>query len=441
GEQPFKGEQPMQIAYQHANDSVPTPSSKNPRVPAELDELVLWATARDPEQRPRDARAMLDQLFETHSQLMTALPANTSSQRTMVMPSAAAPATEALVTPAGNDAETQVLGARTRTPSAAGAVSDRTSALTVKTGKRRAKGWWLFAAVILITAIAATAGWYFGAGPGSKTVIPESIAGLSIAEATAELQKLGLEVSPTTGTTSDPVVAAGLVANSDPKMGSAVEHGRTVTLLISSGPKPLPVPAFAGMSESDAKAAIDSGGFTYKESIGQFDATVAAGTVIDALAADQSSLTGVATYGEKQPVTLLVSVGPLPDIAGMSVADATKAITDAKLEAGAVNEAEFSDTVPQGSALHVQPQGDATVVRVGDTVDIVTSKGVEQIPVPDVVGMSWADAKQPLLDAGFKLDYNIFADAAPNLFFVTKTTPGAGENAPKGSTIKVNFSS
>jgi serine/threonine protein kinase len=36
GEQPYKGEQPMQIAYQHANDSVPTPSSKNSRVPAEL---------------------------------------------------------------------------------------------------------------------------------------------------------------------------------------------------------------------------------------------------------------------------------------------------------------------------------------------------------------------------------------------------------------------
>ena len=56
GEQPYVGEAPMQIAYQHANDSVPAPSSKNPAVPAELDELVLWATARDPEERPRDAR-------------------------------------------------------------------------------------------------------------------------------------------------------------------------------------------------------------------------------------------------------------------------------------------------------------------------------------------------------------------------------------------------
>jgi serine/threonine protein kinase len=57
GEQPFRGEQAFQIAHQHANDTVPTPSTKNPRVPAELDELVLWATARDARPASRDRSA------------------------------------------------------------------------------------------------------------------------------------------------------------------------------------------------------------------------------------------------------------------------------------------------------------------------------------------------------------------------------------------------
>ena len=43
--------------------------------------------------------------------------------------------------------------------------------------------------------------------------------------------------------------------------------------------------------------------------------------------------------------------------------------------------------------------------------------------------------------AGFELDYNIFADAAPNLFTVSDLTPDGGTQAPKGSTVKVNFSS
>ena len=136
GEQPFKGEQPMQIAYQHANDSVPSPSAKNPKVPAELDELVLWATARDPEERPKDARAMLDVLFETHSALMTAAPttATTTAQRTMVMPSA---------TPAVHTtAETQVIGSRARvvtTPTPA--VAESTATLAQATARRRRRAW------------------------------------------------------------------------------------------------------------------------------------------------------------------------------------------------------------------------------------------------------------------------------------------------------------
>src|SRR5690606_20854053 len=88
GEQPFKGDQPMQIAYQHANDSVPVPSSRNPRVPAELDELVLWATAREPDERPRDARMMLDQLLTTREELRTPTTGTTAlPQATVVMPS------------------------------------------------------------------------------------------------------------------------------------------------------------------------------------------------------------------------------------------------------------------------------------------------------------------------------------------------------------------
>ena len=58
GEQPFKGEQPMQVAYQHANDAVPRPSKLNRDVPPQLDDLVLWATAKDPSARPADAGVM-----------------------------------------------------------------------------------------------------------------------------------------------------------------------------------------------------------------------------------------------------------------------------------------------------------------------------------------------------------------------------------------------
>jgi serine/threonine-protein kinase len=350
----------------------------------------------------------------------------------MVMPSAAASA--------DTTAETQVIGSRQR-PAAALAPADSTAQLATVAARRKRRGWVLFAIIAVIALLAGGTGWYFGAGPGSRVTIPDSIAGMSIADATAALEKLGLTVDQTTGTIDSPTVPVDQVANTDPPFGTGVAPGSTVQLLLSTGPKQLPVPAFAGMSEADATAAVKAAPFTLKDTLHQFDATVAEGTVIDALAGDGSSLTGVATYGELQPVTLIVSAGPLPDLAGMSVDDATAKLKAVGLELGTINQAEFSDTVPQGNVIRAQGVDGATVIRTGDTVDLITSKGVELVTVPNVIGLTWADAKPQLEEAGFALDYNIFADAAPGLFTVTNLDPDENTDQPKGSTIKVNFSS
>ena len=445
GEQPFKGEQPMQIAYQHANDSVPAPSRKNAKVPAELDELVLWATSREPDDRPRDARAMLDRLYEVHSDLMTALPATaaTSVQRTMVMPTATA---------TDPTAETQVIGQRGRLPLAPtsvhsqsallrAAAPDAITALALTAKKRRSRAPLIVILILLLVAGAGTAGWYFGFGPGSFVTIPSDLAGTTIDAATAELTALGLEVNPENGQVSDPVVPAGAVAATDPAGGSSINRGAVVQLLISTGPQLLDVPAFAGMTEDDAKASIAAAPFTLDENIiRQFDGSIAQGIVIDALATDGTSLSGVAQYFERQSVTLIVSAGAIPDVSGLTVDEATAALEVAGLSSGEVREEENSDTIPQGSVIRAVPIAGAEIVRVGDIVDLITSKGVEQVEVPDVVGQSWADAKQVLVDAGFDLQYNGVADLLPGSFKVSALSPEGGRLAPRGSTLRISFS-
>ena len=62
GRPPFEGDTALSVAYQHLHDRVPAPSTFNPDVPEELDELVLQATEPDPDHRPIDAAAMLDDL-------------------------------------------------------------------------------------------------------------------------------------------------------------------------------------------------------------------------------------------------------------------------------------------------------------------------------------------------------------------------------------------
>ena len=55
GRQPFSGDTPIAVAYQHVNQDVPAPSSLVPGIPAAVDQLVLAATSRDPALRPADA--------------------------------------------------------------------------------------------------------------------------------------------------------------------------------------------------------------------------------------------------------------------------------------------------------------------------------------------------------------------------------------------------
>ncbi len=62
GEQPYKGEQPMQIAFQHANDSVPRPSVQQPRRPRAAGRARALVDREEPRRPPRrrtgDARSV-----------------------------------------------------------------------------------------------------------------------------------------------------------------------------------------------------------------------------------------------------------------------------------------------------------------------------------------------------------------------------------------------
>ncbi len=436
GEQPFKGEQPMQIAYQHANETVPAPGTRNPRVPAELDELVLWATARDPEERPKDARVLLDRLFETHSSLMTALPTGaTPTQRTMVLPSARV---------SNPTSETAVIGSRAPVALVApGPVSDSTAALATVASARRRRGWWIAAVIALLVIIAGGTGWYFGAGPGSRVTIPDSIAGLSEEQARAALTELGLVPAATNGEIDSPTVAAGLVADTAPGIGEGVPRGSEVQLLISTGPKPITVPAFAGMTEEQAVQAINDAPFTLVEPIiRQFDGTISTGLVVDVLDVNGSSLLGVATYGESQAVTLIISAGPLPDLGGSSVDEATQILAGLGLTASPGQE-EFSD-FPEGTVVGIDPEPNADGVgrtfRVGDSVALIISRGPDLVQVPDVVGDNIAAAKAELEAAGFTVQVNSLIPEASwdnALAVVASTSPGPGELAKRGSEVTI----
>ncbi len=429
GTQPFTGEQPVQIAYQHAHGEVPVPSTISSESTPEFDALVRWLTQRDPANRPADASEALAELQRIRSgsplHATRVLPSDLGLDATSVLPSttvldpvADAP-TDGAPEPAAESPE----------PADAGAVG--LAAATARRRKRR--GGIIALLVILAVAASAGAGWWFGQGPGSQVTVPD-VAGLPFAEAKAELT--GLTLTATRTECSSVEIPKGKAVSTKPGAGSRVDRKTAVELCESTGPRILPVPTLVGLPQDQAEAAIAKAGFTFGKVTGrQFSSDAKSGTVIAALGSDGKGLGE--QYPEQAKVDLVVSVGTVPDVTGSTVDAATSALADKELTVDSgKNVEEFSDDIAKGKVIGVIYSTDP--VRPGDSVGLTISKGPELFEVPDVSGQKMRKGVQTLKDAGFDPQ-----TAVPELLWnavkVEGTEPAAGEMVPKGTKITLNF--
>jgi eukaryotic-like serine/threonine-protein kinase len=422
GEQPFRGEQPMAVAYQHANDKVPAPSASNKSIPVELDDIVEWATTRSPDGRPENAGVLLDKLLQAEKVIRSGSSyQDLSTQQTMVMPAGML---------LGSDDETKAFG----TGALAGlnrknAVDNPVAALKEISSRRRSRGFWILMVTILLAALGGTAGWFFSSGPGSLVTVPAT-AGMAPAQAKQIIEQEGFITKVIE--TNDATVAIGKVIATDPKAGSAVARGATIKIQVSIGPKIIDTPAFAGMSEADANKKALELGLKLLGPAKQFSADVAGGKVISALGPDGAALP--AKYPVGGEVKFVVSLGTIPAVAGLSLADATKALTDVGLVVGATSE-EFSDTVPQGSVVSLAlPEG---TVTTGTNVTLVVSKGADLVTVPNVVGKSIKDAIAALEASGFgfstEVDQELWDAKA-----VRSQNPAGDSKAKRGTVVTIS---
>ncbi|WP_029145142.1 Stk1 family PASTA domain-containing Ser/Thr kinase [Microbacterium luticocti] len=423
GEQPYKGEQPMQIAFQHATDSVPRPSVRNPGVPEQLDELVLWATEKVPDERPADADEMLRRLREIEQQLGIA----PQVQRSLNVSGTVT--TDRL----DSDEVTKVLPAGVVASTAPAAEDDdNATRLRRRTRARQAKGAWLLVLVVVLAALAGATGWWFGSGPGSLVAVPQ------VTGQTYEVAQQALKAQTLVAVKKQAYsleVAAGKVISTDPAAGARVEKDSRVQVVVSQGPAPHDLPALVGMTEQQARAELERA----KVSVGDpqvfftkaEDGTVIAASFTAAGSDKKVDCASGCTVYEGGTATLSVSNGPVPDVVGKPLADATAALTDIGLKVKSTQE--FSDSVAQGSVIGMKDRSGGGDWRPGDTVTLVVSKGPQLFAVPSVLDLTRDQAVDALKKAGFGVDYNpawnAIADSATK---VTASTPLSGSATCSG---------
>ncbi|MGO2746025.1 Stk1 family PASTA domain-containing Ser/Thr kinase [Microbacterium sp.] len=436
GEQPYKGEQPMQIAFQHATESVPRPSVRNPGVPEQLDELVLWSTEKSPDDRPDDAKEMLDRLREIERQLG-------------ISPTPTATATMPMRTQSDSGDLTKVMPATMVIDNATGSVAaapeqpiDNATLLRRRTSKRRARGAFLLAFVLLLAVIAGGAGWWFGSGPGSLVAVP-SVAGLNYDDAAATLTSEGFV--PVPAEESSVEIEPGLAIHTDPEEGERLDGGTEVSVFISTGPAPRTIDALNGMTADEARTYLADLGLTVSDDDLLLYSRADDGIVINASVSPRAGGDDIecgegCDAFEADTVNLIVSLGGLPDVVGMTASEASSALSD--YDIATTTTEEYSDDVEEGVVIRAPDRDGGGNWRPGDTMTLVVSQGPQLFEVPDVTGMTRDDAAQTLRDAGFEPTWNPLWTPFPNgLTEARGTDPAAGSMKRAGAEIILQLAS
>jgi len=433
GRAPFTGGVPAQIAFRHVQEDVPAPSSLRQDVPEDVDDLVRWATARDPERRPADAAELLTGLREVRGSLSDAeldhpavLVDGASDGQTRRVSRE-----HVLALAVGDELEAEVEElTRTRalqrvpagaTPAAPSAPGRAVSAPASPARRRRAAVAALVAALVLALAAAGT--WAVLDGPLARVEVPQV---LGVPQAEAEAALAARELDPTVREAYSDDVEAGRVVAASPRVGASVREDSAVTLTVSLGPQLFAVPAVTGATRAEAEAALAAASLAVGAVTEAHSEDVEAGRVVSQGTAAQEQVRG------GTPVDLVVSLGrqpiPVPAVAGQPRERAERAVRDAGLVVGGVT-AEASESVPEGSVVRSSPAG--PLFR-GEAVALVVSSGPPVVDVPRVVGQQLAPAQQALEAAGLVVRVE---RVLGGFFGTVRSQDPAGGQARKGSTV------
>jgi serine/threonine-protein kinase len=421
GHPPYDGETPISVAYKHANETVPPPSSEVHELPPAVDALVTHATARDPDRRPADAAAFLAEVARVRRGL-PALEADAGSATT--------------VTPRGHQTLVVELPPTVGGPPPGARVPAVADDDAPRPRRRRRRGRIGLVLVLLRAAGAGGAGWWYGVG--QYTTMP-SLMQMSVVDAQAKASgaHVKLVVSPDEQWSS--TVSAGDIIDQSVQPNHQVKRGASVTVHVSKGKHTATVPPFdQSGSYDDYKNALQQAGFKVAPPVMAYNDSIAANGVISV---DPPPGT-VVDYGKA--VTVTVSQGPQPiaikDYSGQDAGAAADALSKAGFQVATTQD--FSDTVPEGKVISQNPNG-GNGVR-GQTVTLDVSKGPELFKVPDVTSdlanpLSWtsiSQAEKILTEAGFKVKVG----KKGRFGVVTSQDPKGGSMKPKGTVVTINAS-
>jgi serine/threonine-protein kinase len=203
------------------------------------------------------------------------------------------------------------------------------------------------------------------------------------------------------------------------------------------GTSEIAVPGVVGMTQSRASAAIFAAGlqvgnvtFAGAPVAGVADGSVSSESPAQGTKVDPSSKVDLVLAGAE---TVQV-----PDVVGLTEAQATAALQNAGLVSGAVSQ--VATTAIAAGTVAMQSPLAGTTVDKGASVDLLIAQSPATPSVPGVTGQTQAHAVSVLQNAGFVVTVDRASSASVPSGEVIDQNPTAGVAARTGSTVTITVS-
>jgi serine/threonine protein kinase/beta-lactam-binding protein with PASTA domain len=418
GEKPFLGETPIQIAYMHVNQEIPSLRSKRKEIPEALDTLILQATNRDPDKRPRTAGEFLKALESIQNEIDPK-----TNQMKLALDLPVEPIKEK---PRGKlkkqleEEKEESIEIKETTKEIRAAKEEKKKAS--KRVRRNRK-----VAIILAIALG-IGGWYTLVGPGSRVVVP-SVVGGTYEEAVSTLTPLGL-TTVILEKRFDEDIAKGAIIETDPSGGGRVASGGQVKLIVSKGPERYIIPSVTGLTPEAATTALEKFPLIVGANTEVFNTEIPKGFVISTSPASGTQVK------RDTPVSLVISKGvetvALATYLGKSGEQALNELND--LGFNVESTYAFNEKILSGVVISQTPSG-VDVAPKGSTVSLVISKGSQYVFIPNVFSLDQLKATQALQDLQLKVVVKKLGNKTVKK--VTSISPKVGTKVKRGSTVTI----
>lgn len=196
------------------------------------------------------------------------------------------------------------------------------------------------------------------------------------------------------------------------------------------------VPSTVGATYEEAVSILQPLGLTATVLESRFDEEIAKGSVIE------SNPAGGGKVQANGNVSFILSKGPerytIPKTTGLTVSAAQNAISKLPLEILPIKEV-FSSKIPKGFVIETIPQSGASVKRDAQ-IEVIVSKGIEQIALASYLGKSGEQALNELTEIGFDVQPTYAYSESVLELAVISQSPAGGSVLNKGAKVSIVIS-